>query len=144
MIYLDSCAILKLLLPETESSALRTFLSSHGSEGHATSALAQVEVPRALIRIGAPQQLHDAAADLLDRMLRIRLSDPILRAAGSFPTRHSGTLDAIHLASAEHLEQALTAFVTYDKRLAEAAEERDLPITAPGSTSDVEPGGAPA
>ncbi|MFJ8475861.1 type II toxin-antitoxin system VapC family toxin [Kitasatospora sp. NPDC094011] len=104
MIYLDSCAILKLLLPEAESAALRTFLSSHGSEGHATSALAQVEVPRALIRIGAPEQVQDAAADLLDRVLRIRLSDPILRAASRFPARHLGTLDAIHLASAEHLE----------------------------------------
>ncbi|MFF2076452.1 type II toxin-antitoxin system VapC family toxin [Kitasatospora sp. NPDC058162] len=105
--------------------------------------MAQVEVPHVFIRIGTPQQLHDAAADLLDRMLRIRLSDPILRAAGSFPTRHLGTLDAIHLASAEHLEHALTAFVTYDKRLAEAAEERDLPITAPGSTLNGEPGNTP-
>ncbi|MFI9364656.1 type II toxin-antitoxin system VapC family toxin [Kitasatospora sp. NPDC053057] len=144
MIYLDSCAILKLLLPEAESAALRTYLSSHGSEGHATSVLAQVEVPRALIRIGAPQQVLDAAADLLDRMLRIRLSDPILRAASRFPTRHLRTLDAIHLASAEHLEHALTAFVTYDKRLAEAADERDLPISSPGSVPGTERSGDPA
>ncbi|MFD8754675.1 type II toxin-antitoxin system VapC family toxin [Kitasatospora sp. NPDC059577] len=132
MIYLDSCAILKLLVPEDESTALRTFLSSHGSEGHATSAPAQVEVPRALIRIGAPQVLLDASEDLLDRLLRIRLSDPILRAACRFPAPHLRTLDAIHLATAEHLEHALTAFVTYDKRLAGAAEERDLPVIAPG------------
>ncbi|MFD4654064.1 type II toxin-antitoxin system VapC family toxin [Kitasatospora sp. NPDC058444] len=132
MIYLDSCAILKLLIPENESTALRTFLSSHGSEGHATSALAQVEVPRALIRVGAPQDLLDTSTDLLDRLLRVRLSDAVLRAACQFPTRHLRTLDAIHLASAEHLEHALTAFVTYDKRLADAAEERDLPVVAPG------------
>ncbi|MFJ2578773.1 type II toxin-antitoxin system VapC family toxin [Kitasatospora aureofaciens] len=135
MIYLDSCAILKLLVPEDESAALRTFLSSRGSEGHATSALAQVEVPRALIRIGAPDELLDASEGLLDRLLRIRLSDPILRAARLFPTRHLRTLDAIHLASAEHLEHALTAFVTYDKRLAEAATERDLPVLSPGQPS---------
>ncbi|MBV6695928.1 type II toxin-antitoxin system VapC family toxin [Kitasatospora aureofaciens] len=135
MIYLDSCAILKLLVPEGESAALRTFLSSRGSEGHATSALAQVEVPRALIRIGAPDELLDASEGLLDRLLRIRLSDPILRAARLFPTRHLRTLDAIHLASAEHLEHALTAFVTYDKRLAEAATERDLPVLSPGQPS---------
>ncbi|MEU4583828.1 type II toxin-antitoxin system VapC family toxin [Kitasatospora aureofaciens] len=144
MIYLDSCALLKLLVTETESAALRTFLSSHGSEGHATSALAQVEVPRALIRVGAPQQVLDAAADLLDHVLRVRLSDPVLRAASRFPTRHPRTLDAIHLASAEHLEHALTAFVTYDKRLAKAADERDLPVTAPGWVPGAEPGGSPA
>ncbi|MFJ9842926.1 type II toxin-antitoxin system VapC family toxin [Kitasatospora sp. NPDC101155] len=140
MIYLDSCAILKLLVPETESAALRTFLSSHGSEGHATSALAQVEVPRALIRIGAPQHLLDAAANLLDRTLRIRLSDPILRAASQFPAQHLRTLDAIHLASAEHLEHALTAFVTYDKCLGDAADGRDLPVTSPGSVLGTGPG----
>ncbi|MQS12131.1 type II toxin-antitoxin system VapC family toxin [Streptomyces kaniharaensis] len=132
MIYLDSCAILKLVVPEDESAALRTFLSSRGSEGHATSALAQVEVPRALIRIGAPQELLDSSEDLLDRLLRIRLSDPALRAARRFPARHLRTLDAIHLASAEHLEHTLTAFVTYDKRLADAAGERDLPVVSPG------------
>ncbi|MGW3179866.1 type II toxin-antitoxin system VapC family toxin [Kitasatospora sp. NPDC001119] len=136
MIYLDSRAILKLLVPEDESTALRTFLSSHGSEGHATSALAQVEVPRALIRVGAPQELLDASVDLLDRLLRIRLSEPVLRAACQSPTRHLRTLDAIHLATAEHLEHALTAFVTYDKRLADAAEERDLPVVAPGRPTD--------
>ncbi|MFE7530206.1 type II toxin-antitoxin system VapC family toxin [Kitasatospora sp. NPDC057542] len=132
MIHLDSCAILKLLVPENESTALRTCLSSHGSEGHATSALAQVEVPRALIRIGAPRDVPDTSTDLLDRLLRIRLSDAALRAACRFPTRHLRTLDAIHLASAEHLEHALTAFVTYDKRLADAAEERDPPVITPG------------
>ncbi|MEU3570437.1 type II toxin-antitoxin system VapC family toxin [Kitasatospora sp. NPDC036755] len=136
MIYLDSCAILKLLIPESESTALRTFLSSHGAEGHATSALAQVEVPRALIRIGAPPELLVRSTGLLDRLLRVRLSDPVLRAACLFPTRHLRTLDAIHLASAEHLEHALTAFVTYDKRLADAAEERDLPVVSPGRTAD--------
>ncbi|MBO1418440.1 type II toxin-antitoxin system VapC family toxin [Streptomyces sp. FH025] len=134
MIYLDSCAILKLIVPETESAALRTFLSSRGSEGHATSALARAEVPRGLVRLGVPGELLGASEDLLDRLLRIRLSDPILRAARQFPMRHLRTLDAIHLASAEHLEHALTAFVTYDKRLADVARERDLPVIAPGQT----------
>ncbi len=132
MIYLDSCALLKLVVPEAESASLRTFLSSRGAEGHATSALTQVEVPRALIRIEAPQYLQDAAEDALDRLLRIRLSDPILRAARLLPAQHLRTPDAIHLASAEHLEHALTAFVTYDKRLAAAASERGLPVESPG------------
>ncbi|MFJ6380601.1 PIN domain-containing protein [Kitasatospora sp. NPDC092039] len=63
-------------------------------------------------------------------------SDPVLRAACRFPARHLRTLDAIHLATAEHLEHALTAFVTYDKRLADAAEARDLPVVTPGQPAD--------
>jgi hypothetical protein len=132
LIYLDSCALLKLVLPETETSELRVFLSSRAGEGHATSSLAQTEVSRALIRAQAEPEVGDAAEDLLDRLLRIRVTDYVLRAAGMFPMRHLRSLDAIHLASAEHLEDALTAFVTYDKRLAAAARERGLPVATPG------------
>jgi predicted nucleic acid-binding protein len=133
VIYLDSCALLKLLVAEPETPALRTFLAARAAEGHATSALAQTEVARALVRAGADPEAGDAAEEMLDRILRIRVTDPILRAAGMFPQPHLRSLDAIHLASAEHLEQALTAFVTYDKRLAAAAAERDLPVEAPGT-----------
>jgi predicted nucleic acid-binding protein len=132
VIYLDSCALLKLVLPETETSELRAFLSARPMEGHATSALAQTEVARALIRAQAEPEVADAAEDLLDRVLRIRVTDDVLRAAGMFPMRHLRSLDAIHLASAEHLEQALTAFLTYDKRLAAAARECGLPVETPG------------
>jgi predicted nucleic acid-binding protein len=51
--------------------------------------------------------------------------------AGQFPARHLRSLDGIHLASAEHREQALTAFVSYDKRLAAAARKRHLPVESP-------------
>jgi uncharacterized protein len=89
-------------------------------------------VVRALHRIEAPEYLFDAAEDALDRLLRIRLSDPVPRAARLLPGQHLRSLDAIHLASAEHLEHALTAFVTYDKRLCSAATERGLPVESPG------------
>jgi predicted nucleic acid-binding protein len=133
LIYLDSCALIKLVYPEQETAALRTFLSARGAEGHATSALAHTEVGRALVRVGAPTEILDAADELLDRVLRIRVTDPILRTAARFPAPHLRSLDAIHLASAEHLEQALTAFVSYDKRLVAAARERDLPVETPGT-----------
>jgi uncharacterized protein len=132
LIYLDSCALLKLVLPEAETQELQAFLSSRAMEGHATSALSQTEIARALIRVQAEPEVADAAEDLLDRVLRIRITDPVLRAAGMFPIRHLRSLDAIHLASAEHLEHALTSFVTYDKRLAAAAGERGLPVQTPG------------
>jgi uncharacterized protein len=131
LIYLDSCALIKLLVPEPETDALRAFLSARAAEGHVTSAVATTEVARALIRASAAPELGDAAEELLDRVLRIRVTDQILRAAGLFPQRGLRSLDAIHLASAEHLEDALTYFVTYDKRLAAAAVERELRVAAP-------------
>jgi predicted nucleic acid-binding protein len=39
--------------------------------------------------------------------------------------------DAIHPATAEELSSALSAFVTYDKRLAEAARARGLQVATP-------------
>jgi uncharacterized protein len=66
LIYLDCCALLKLVLSEPETPELRAFLSSRAREGHVTSALAQTEVSRALIRAQAEPEVGDAAEDLLD------------------------------------------------------------------------------
>ncbi|MEV6795070.1 hypothetical protein AB0M87_24465 [Streptomyces sp. NPDC051320] len=74
-----------------------------------------------------------APEELIDRTLRIRITDPVLRIAETFPIPRLCTLDAIHLASAAHLDQALTAFVTHDKRLAAAAADRGPPVETPGA-----------
>ena len=42
------------------------------------------------------------------------------------------TLDALHLASALLLGEAMTAFVTYDHRLADAARAAGLGVATPG------------
>ncbi len=42
------------------------------------------------------------------------------------------SLDAIHIASAETLGEELIAFVTYDRRMAQVAESRGLPVASPG------------
>ena len=41
------------------------------------------------------------------------------------------SLDAIHLGTALHVRPALTSFVTYDKRLLDAAQVAGLPADAP-------------
>jgi predicted nucleic acid-binding protein len=54
--------------------------------------------------------------------------------AGAYPEAGLRTLDAIHLATAEFLiasDQTITAFVTYDKRLGEAAGRAGLQVAAP-------------
>jgi uncharacterized protein len=47
------------------------------------------------------------------------------------------SLDAIHLGTALHSRAGLTSFVTYDKRLLEAAKAAGLPVDSPtcGSAS---------
>lgn len=96
-----------------------------------TSALALTEVGRALVRIGAPASVFDRADLVFDRVLKIKMSDRLLRDAGRIPAVSLRSLDAIHVATAEYAELAVSAFVTYDKRLAEIAASRGLPAQSP-------------
>ncbi len=54
MIYLDSAAVVKLVVAEPESPALVDWLNAHGGLPWFTSTLAEVEVARA-IRRAAPE-----------------------------------------------------------------------------------------
>ncbi len=129
MIYLDSCAIVKLVVAEAESPALRDYLRARPSELPVTSALARVEVIRAVRGHGAAARAAAIAA--LDRIDQMPLVDPLLDDAGQVGSGALRSLDAIHLASATALEDGLTAFVTYDQRLASAAAGVGLPVHAP-------------
>jgi uncharacterized protein len=46
------------------------------------------------------------------------------------------SLDAIHLATALHIQGQLIAFVAYDSRLCDAARTAGLPVQAPGLPAD--------
>ncbi|WP_190822716.1 type II toxin-antitoxin system VapC family toxin [Saccharopolyspora pogona] len=129
MIYLDSCAAIKLIIPESESDALISWLESH-DEPLISSRLLRVELHRALTRLGADRAVRNAADEFLDGLL-LRPVDPVLAAAAALNGTHLRSLDSIHLATALDARIALTAFVTYDKRLAEAASEAALPVEAP-------------
>ena len=51
--------------------------------------------------------------------------------AAALDPRVLRSLDAIHLAAAQLFGDELTAIVTYDRRMAAAAELIDLAVTAP-------------
>lgn len=127
MIYLDSCAIVKLIVAEPESKALRGFLADRSLELPVTSALARVEVARAVRGSGA----EATAVAVLDSLDQMPLVEPLLDDAASVGGPAVRSLDAIHLASAVALEDGLTAFVTYDKRLGAAAAAAGLPLYSP-------------
>lgn len=61
----------------------------------------------------------------------IAVSTRVLSKAADIEQPFLRTLDAIHLAAAVSLRAGLSAFVTYDKRLAAAAKELGLPVLSP-------------
>jgi uncharacterized protein len=133
VIYLDTAALVKLIRIEAESAALVEWLNAQTAQPLVASALVEVEVPRALRR--SQPGVLGAVAGVLARLHRVEVNAAVRATAGGYPDPNLRSLDAIHLATAELLVasgKALTAFVTYDKRLATAAGEAGLPVAVPG------------
>ena len=137
MIYLDSAAVVKLVVAEPESPALVDWLNAREDVPRFTSALAEVEVARA-IRRAAPEAVGRVPR-VLDRMYRLEIDANVRAVAAAFDDPLLRSLDAIHLATALRLadenDTRLDAFVTYDKRLLEAARRADLPTASPNPDS---------
>ena len=125
--YLDSSAIVKLVLDEPESEPLRRYLRRR--RPLVTSALARAEVARAVLPLG--QAASRRAEEALARLELIRIGDRILRAAGALSPRELRTLDAIHLATAQDLGDEVARIVTYDERLSAAAQAAGFTVAAP-------------
>lgn len=125
--YLDSSAIVKLAVAEPESAALQRYLRRR--RPYVTSALARIEVTRALLPAGpaAVRRGHEVLA----RFELIRINDRVLNAAGALLPAELRPLDAIHLATARLLGADLARLVTYDERMAEAARSMDWTVAAP-------------
>jgi predicted nucleic acid-binding protein len=127
--YLDSSALVKLVQREPESAALRRFLRRLGAAGLVTSALARVEVVRA-VGDGGPAAIAQARR-LLARVDQINIDRDLLDAAAALPGVSLRTLDAIHLAAAVSLGSALQSVVTYDVRMQAVATALGLATDAP-------------
>ena len=128
MVYLDSSAIVKLAVTEPESEVLRKYLARHAER--VSSALARVEVLRALRRTGAAATTLRHAEQILGRIALVAVDEPLLRAAAGVAPKSLRSLDAVHLATALSAD-GLEAFVTYDTRLHAATAKADLPVAAP-------------
>jgi uncharacterized protein len=126
-VYLDSSAIVKLVIREPESAALRRYLRR--KRPLVTSALARTEVVRALLPAGL--EAVNRGAEVLRRIDVVRLNDRILNAAGTMLPAELRSLDAIHLATAHAVGSDLAWICTYDERLAAAANTSGLAVVAP-------------
>jgi predicted nucleic acid-binding protein len=128
MLYLDSSALLKLVIEEKESRALVRFLKSERTE-HVSCSLVRTEVLRATRRHGATAL--ERARSLLQTLQLVQLADTLLDAAGILEPMEMRSLDAIHLAAAALIAPELTALVTYNKRMAEGAALLGFPVVSP-------------
>lgn len=68
---------------------------------------------------------------VLQQLDLVRINDRILHAAGVLHPRELRSLDAIHLATAVELDEALRSLVTYDERLAAAATRLGFKVVQP-------------
>jgi uncharacterized protein len=129
MIYLDSAAVVKLAHAEQESAALRSWLGERAETGWISSVLTEIESFRALARY-APEAVTRLPA-ILDQIDLIDLDPHIRILAQTAKPAAVRSLDAIHLGTALHTRNSLTSFVTYDKRLLDAAHAAGLPVNSP-------------
>lgn len=129
LFYVDTSAVIKLLVEESHSKAFASFYDTHADAEWVSSALLRIEVTRAVIRV-MPALLPDAR-DLLLAFSSITIDDDVAQGAMNEPDRALRSLDAIHLATARLLGPDLDAVVSYDDRLLKAAADAGMPVTSP-------------
>ncbi|MGO9924799.1 MAG: type II toxin-antitoxin system VapC family toxin [Mycobacterium sp.] len=128
-LYLDTSALVKLIVAETESIALHDYLQRFVQDDLFTAALARTELVRAVVDGGTPAVTQTRA--LLDSIDTVALSRTVLDDAAILPPPLLRTLDAIHLAAAQRAGSSLRAVVTYDGRMVEAAAALGMPHVSP-------------
>lgn len=127
-VYLDSSAIVKLVVREHETDALHEYLQSAEL---VSSEIADVEVPRAaFLRTGRAESVSRAES-LLRRLTLVPLDDELRRSAARARPAELRSLDTVHLVSCQRVAGQLESVVCYDRRLAAALRSAGLRVEAP-------------
>jgi uncharacterized protein len=127
-LYVDSSALVKLVIEEPESIPLEGYLPRDALL--ATSRIALVEVPRATALANPSEDVRKETARLLQACVLVAVGDRVLRQAAAITSREVRTLDAIHLSTALYIEA--DELIAYDGRLLAAAEAQGVAVAAPG------------
>ena len=122
MTYLDSAAIVKLVVREPESPAPLSFLRSH--RDRISCSPARTDGARAPFVTSDPPPYAEREL-VLDRVHLIRLDDSLLDAAAMLDARVLRSPDAIHFAAAPRVAADLEVLTTHDQSMSE-------PAAAPG------------
>lgn len=126
--YLDTSALVKLVVEEPETKALRAWLAA-ADRSPVSCDLARTELLRA-VRRAAPDRIV-RAREVLDAITLVTVRTAIFEQAGRLDPSVLRTLDALHLAAALDLGDDLDVIVTYDERLAQAATANGVAVSRP-------------
>jgi uncharacterized protein len=124
--YLDSSAIVKLVVREPETARLVEALRADPVV--VSSHVAWTEVVIAIRRAGRSTA---RAERILDSIALVPIDEAILRGAATLGPKDLRTLDAIHLATAISLRPDVRTMITYDIRQSHAASALGLDVLTP-------------
>jgi uncharacterized protein len=126
--YFDTSALVKLVVAEPETPALDSWLRERDRTLVACD-LVRAELFR-VVRRAAPQ-LMVRAREVLEVVTLLQVGTSMFETAGRLDPVELRTLDALHLAAALDLGDDLEGVVTYDARLADAANRCGIAAVAP-------------
>lgn len=126
--YLDSSALVKLIVEEEHTDPLRTYVREQDDD-FVSSAVAIVEVLRAVS--GLTPAIVTSARSLLQDLALMDVEESVLYRGAELEPSTVRSLDAIHLASALALGGDLSEVVTYDEKMTEGAQQLGLKVRAP-------------
>lgn len=127
VVYVDTSALGALLIDQPGSVALIKWLDATPAT-LVSSDLLETELRRIAVREGLD---HSDVTNVLDGVALAALDRAVYRSAGLLPMQHLRTLDALHLEAAMRLD--VTAVLTYDRRLGDAARSVGLDVIAPST-----------
>jgi uncharacterized protein len=133
--YADASALVKLVLEEPESAALRTFTADADL---VSCELVLTELPRAIRRAASldpnlpTSTLMNRSQQVVDAIALRALDRTVLLAAGALDEPSLRALDAIHVAAAVDIFPH-DGFISYDERQSAAARLAGLRTFRPGT-----------
>lgn len=125
--YLDTSALVKLVIAESETRALEKWLRLRATV--VSSDLARTELLRAVRRTHPASMVR--AREVLDAVALLTLSTPVCERAALLDPVVLRSLDAIHIAAAMQLGDELDGIVTYDSRLVQGCVLHGIAVIAP-------------
>jgi predicted nucleic acid-binding protein len=119
IVYVDATVLVTLIKHEDSSDSVIEYLDDLAEDDHPLVAgqLVETELRRVANRFSVDQS---SVQPVLERVNLVDQTPADFRQAGILQSRHLGTLDALHLATA--IRTQATTMLTFNQRLAEASE----------------------
>ena len=127
IVYIDTSALIKLVIDEPETDPLREELAQW--QNYLASELVVIELFRSVRKFDI--QLLEIASNIATGLSLSPITRQITALASTIEPVHLRSLEAIHLATALMYSKHLDAFITYDRRLCEAAKSVGIKVLSP-------------